>query len=78
MERMLKRFKKKNLSEMRKELAHAHLMVALLSIAIIALLSLGSTQPVVFDATLSAICVCLLSVVTIFSLIIAISLYRNK
>lgn len=78
MERVLKRFKKKNLIAMRTELAHAHLIIALLSIAIIALLSLGSTQPVIFDATLSGICVSLLSIVTIVSLSISISLYKKK
>ena len=75
---LLKRFKKKKLEALRLELAHAHLIVALLSIAIIALLSLGSTQPVSFDGTLSAICVALLSVVTIVSLCISITLYQKK
>jgi hypothetical protein len=75
---LFKRFKKKNLIQMRLELAHAHLIIALLSVAIIALLSLGSTQPVTFDQTLSAICVALLSVVTIVSLCISITLYRKR
>lgn len=78
MEKMLTRIKKKNLGEMRRELAHAHLMVALLAIAVIALLSLGSTQPVTFDGTLSAICVSLLCIVAIFSLSVSITLYRKK
>jgi Flp pilus assembly pilin Flp len=75
---LLKRFKKKKMEAMRTELAHAHLIIALLSIALIALLALGSTQPVSFDATMSAICVALLSIVTIVSLCISITLYRNK
>jgi hypothetical protein len=75
---LAKRFKKKKMEQMRLELAHAHLIVALLSIAVIALLSLGSTQPVAFDATLSAVCVVLLSIVTIVSLCISITLYRKK
>lgn len=74
---LLKRFKKKKMEQMRMELAHAHLIIALLSIALIALLSLGSTQPVAFDATMSAICVVLLSVITIVSLCISITLYRK-
>ncbi|MCX6728741.1 MAG: hypothetical protein NTV39_03165 [Candidatus Saccharibacteria bacterium] len=78
MNSLLKRFKKKKVEQLRIELAHAHLIVALLSIAIIALLSLGSTQPVAFDGTLSAICVALLSVVTIVSLSISITLYQKK
>jgi len=75
---LLKRLKKKKLETLRLELAHAHLIVALLSIAIIALLTLGSTQPVSFDGTLSAICVVLLSIVTIISLCISITLYQRK
>lgn len=78
MNTLQKRFNKKNSKELKQELAHAHLIIALLSIAIIALLSLGSTQPVSFDATLSAICVVLLSVVTIVSLSIAMTLYQKK
>ncbi|HUC96610.1 MAG TPA: hypothetical protein VMR16_03020 [Candidatus Saccharimonadales bacterium] len=78
MYKLAKRFKKKNSVQMRMELAHAHLIIALLSIAIIALLSLGSVQPVTFDQTLSAICVALLSIVTIVSLCISITLYRKK
>ena len=78
MNKLFKRFNKKNNNELRRELAHTHLIVALLSIAIIALLSLGSTQPVSFDATLSAICVVLLSIVTIISLCMSITLYRKK
>ncbi len=78
MDRLAKRLKKKNLAQMRIELAHAHLIVALLSIALIALLSLGSTQPVSFDATMSAICVILLSIVTIVSVCISVTLYTKK
>lgn len=78
MKKIFKKLTKKNINEMRKELAHAHLIVALLSVAIIALLTLGATQPVTFEATLSAICVVLLSLVTIVSLCISITLYRKK
>jgi Flp pilus assembly pilin Flp len=75
---LMKRFNKKKMGQMRIELAHAHMIIALLSIALIALLSLCSTQPVSFDATLSAICVVLLSIITIVSLCISITLYRKK
>ncbi len=78
MGKLYKRFKNKKHEALRVELAHAHLIIALLSIAIIALLSIGTTQPVSFDPTLSAICVTLLSLVTIVSLCISITLYRNK
>jgi len=77
MSKIFKKFKKKNTPELRTELAHAHLIIALLSIAIIALLALGSTQPVTFDGLLSAITIILLCLVTIFSLCVSITLYRK-
>jgi hypothetical protein len=78
MKKILKRYKKKNLNEMRIELAHAHLIIALLSMTIVSLLSLSASQPIAFDGTLSAICVVLLSIVTIVSLCISITLYQKK
>jgi hypothetical protein len=69
---------RKNINVMRKELANAHMIIALLSISIISLLSLGATQSVIFDSTLSAINVILLSVVTIISLCVSVTLYRKK
>lgn len=77
MSKIFKKFKKKNINELRTQLAHAHLIIALLSIAIIALLALGSTQPVIFDGLLSAITLILLCLVTIFSLCVSITLYRK-
>jgi len=78
MNKLFKRLSKKNTKELQRELAHAHLIVALLSIAIITLLAMGARQPVSYDATLSAICVALLSIVTIISLCVSITLYRKK
>jgi len=69
---------KRNVKEYKMELTRAHAIVALLSVAIIALLSLGATETVTFDATLSAISVILLIVVTILSACTAITLYRKK
>jgi|GEM_PF-6011108 len=78
MKRISKRINKKNTSQLRVELAHAHMIIALLSTAIIALLCLGVSQPISFDATLSAISVALLVIVTIFSLCMSITLYQKK
>lgn len=75
---IFKSTKKRNIKEYQMELMRAHSIVALLSVAIIALLSLGATETVTFDATLSAICVILLIVVTILSACTAITLYRKK
>ena len=78
MKKLQKRISKKNIKDLRLELAHAHMIIALLATAIIALLSLGITQPISFDATLSAISVALLVIVTIFSLSMSITLYQKK
>lgn len=76
--RIFKRITKKNLKEYKMELMRAHLMIAMLSIAVITLLSLGIKQSVTYDMTLSAVCVVLLIIVTILSLCTAVYLYRSK
>lgn len=78
MKKLHKRISKKNTNELRLELAHAHMIIALLATAIVALLSLGVIQPISFDATLSAFSVALLVIVVIFSLSMSITLYQNK
>jgi hypothetical protein len=75
---IFKSIKKRNIKQYQMELMRAHSIVALLSVAIIVLLSLGATETVTFDGTLSAICVILLLVVTILSACTAITLYRKK
>ena len=70
--------KKRNIKDYQMELMRAHSVIALFSLGIIALLSLGATQTVSFDPTLSAICVILLIVVAILSATTAASLYRKK
>ena len=70
--------KKRSIKEYQTELMRTHSIVALLSVAIIALLSLGASETVTFDATLSAIGVILLIIVTILSACTALSLYRKK
>ncbi len=78
MSKLFKRFNKQNTAEIRKELARAHVMIALLSMAIITLLSLGAIQPVSYDQSLSAICVVLLSIVALISLGMAYNLSKSK
>lgn len=78
MKKILSRFTNKNIKQMRNELARAHLIIALLSVSIISLLTMGVSQPISFDPMLSAVSVALLSIVTIISLCITISLYRKK
>ncbi len=78
MNKLFKKLSKKNLNEVRVELARAHLIVALLALVVITLVTMGATQPIAFDQTLSAICVVLLSVVAIISLSTSITIYRKK
>ena len=78
MKKLFKKYTGKNLVEIRRELARAHLIIALLSLVAIVLLTLGSTQPVMFDGTLSAICVILLSAVAFISLCMSVTLFRKK
>jgi hypothetical protein len=78
MSKMFKKFTKQTSADIRKELARAHIIIAMLSIAIIVLLSLGAVQPVSFDQSLSAICVVLLSLVTFVSACMSYTLLKTK
>lgn len=78
MSKFLKKFKKRNTANIRMELGRAHLIISLLSTAIIVLLSLGSTQAVTFDQPLSSICVALLAIVALISLYMTYTLFKSK
>lgn len=78
MSKLLKNFMKKNGKDFRQELSRAHLIIALLSICIIVLLSLGAVQPVMYDQPLSAVCVVLLSIVALISLCMTYKLSSTK
>lgn len=78
MNNIFKKFAKKSAAEMRRELARAHLIIALLSMALISMLSLCATQAVQLDPVLSGICVILLLVVAIVSLLTSVTLFKNK
>jgi len=78
MSKLLKNFMKKNGKDFRQELSRAHLIIALLSIGIIVLLSLGVVQPVTYDQPLSAVCVVLLSIVAFISLCMNYKLSNTK
>jgi hypothetical protein len=78
MSKFFKKFSKQNARDIRRELARSHLIIALLSIAIIILLSIGAMQPITFDAILSAVCVVLLSIVAFISLCMAFTLFTCK
>lgn len=78
MSKFLKKFMKKSAADYRGELSRAHLIIALLSISIIVLLSLGVVEPVTYDRTLAAICVVLLSIVAFISLYMVYALSTKK
>ena len=78
MKDLFKKLNKKNINEMRKELARAHIIVVLLAGVVAALVSFGVTQPMTFEPTLSAICVALMLFVMVVSLSTSINLLKKK
>ena len=78
MSKLFKKFSKQNSKDIRYELVRAHIIIALLSIAIIVLLSLGATQLVTFNAVLSGICIILLVIVAFLSLCMSLTLFACK
>lgn len=74
----IKNINKMNNQEMQKELSRAHMIIALLCLSIIVLLSIGVSEPVTFEPTLSAICVVLLSIVAFISLSMTYALSKKK
>jgi hypothetical protein len=69
---------KQNISEVRQELARAHLIIALLSIISIVLLMLGTTLTIEFDAKLSTIAGVLLGALTLISVTMSFVLFKQK
>jgi predicted lysophospholipase L1 biosynthesis ABC-type transport system permease subunit len=74
----LKRCTKQNIKDIRNELARAHLIITLLSIALISLLSIIVAQSMTVNVILSAICVVLLSIVALVSLCMSLALFTCK
>lgn len=78
MKKLFKKMSKQNISEVRQELARAHLIIALLSIISIVLLILGTTLTIEFDAELSTIAGVLLGVLTLISITMSFVLFKQK
>lgn len=78
MKKLFKKMVQQKVTEVRQELARAHLIIALLSVAVIMLIVQGITQPVLLDLTLSTISIILLGVVTLTSLSMSFALFTNK
>lgn len=79
--RMNKYFTKlsqKKPKEVQRELGRAHLLVALLALAIVVLLLQGSLHQVRYDLTLTVIACILLVVVIFISLLVAYTMYTKK
>lgn len=68
MEKLLKKLSQQKISDVRRELARAHLIIALLCVVIVMLLLQGATRPLLLDPTLSVICSALLGFVVLISL----------
>jgi hypothetical protein len=67
-EKLLKKLSQQKITEVRKELARAHLIIALLSVTVVMLLLQGATRPLLLDPTLSVIGSILLGIVVLISL----------
>jgi hypothetical protein len=78
MHKLFQKVTGKNVKELRRELANAHLIIALLSLTLIAMLAMGASQPIYLDETLTAISIGLLTLVTIISLCVSITMFRKK
>lgn len=74
----LKKLADQKISDMRRELARAHLIVALLSAVIIFLVLQNAFLPVPVDLALAIITAVLLSVVALTSLTISLALFSKK
>ncbi len=77
MSKLFKKSSKKNISEVRHELARAHLIVAILAGISIALLYMGVAL-VEFNAALSIAAAAFLTLLIVVSLSIAITIYSEK
>lgn len=64
--------------EIQKELARAHLLVAMLALAIIVLLLQGSIYQVKYDLTLAIITCVLLVIVILISLLVSYTMFTKK
>lgn len=69
---------KRTLAEFRRELARAHLLIALMSVVTILLVSLGTARLSTLDTRLTTLCVVLLTVVSLISLYVSVALFRKK
>jgi len=77
-EKLLKKLSQQKVTEVRKELARAHLIIALLSVAVVMLLLQGATRPLLLDPTLSVIGSLLLGLVVLISLWMFLALSSVK
>lgn len=78
MKKLLKKLTQKKIYEVRQELARAHLIIALLSVAVIILLVEGTVTPIAFNAHLSSVGIVLMSFVGLTSLVMSFVLTAIK
>lgn len=80
MKNILKRFSRKNEKILRRELAFAHMVIALLSLGLVTVLLTVGSQSDIFDQTLVSIACALLVIVAFISMTIVgfISASKSK
>lgn len=78
MNKYFTKISQKKPKEIQRELGRAHLLVALLALAIIVLLLQGSLYQVTYDLTLATITCVLLVVVILISLLVSYTMFTKK
>lgn len=78
MNKLFKKISEQKIADVRQELARAHLIIALLSAAVIMMIIQGATQPIALDATLSTVGIILLGIVILTSLNMSFVLFTRK
>ncbi|MBC7868786.1 hypothetical protein H7X69_01225 [Candidatus Saccharibacteria bacterium] len=78
MEKLYKKIAQQKITEVRRELARAHLIITLLSAAVIMMLIQGATLAIRLDPTLSAAGIMMLGFVAVTSLIMSFALFSTK
>lgn len=78
MNKLLKKLSQQKIGDAHKELARAHLIIALLSVSCIVLLLQGALAPVALDPGLSAVSAVMLGLVALTSLGISITLSVSR
>ena len=78
MNKLFKKPSSQNISELRGELARAHIIISLVSIIAISVLILGMDEQIIIDPKLSIICIGLLVIILLNSISTSLALSSRK